>query len=193
MKIKVVFYLPAVILFLQSCTSHSVNDNKIICPLQPIFEYFDQLDKTELHFNDLDYRLNDAKGKSKTEVVNSVTREFADAQNTCLEKLNAKFPSGSVKLPFEQTGLKDTIVFKSVYISGYAFPWTTATSVCYYFTFEYEFIKNDISFVNIHLTFYNSEGDILDICSISAYKSGKTQLLIKTQPSFIKFVKLTIN
>lgn len=193
MKIRGIFYLSTVLLFFQSCFTNSANNNKDNCPLQPIYEYFDQLDQKEIHFSDLDKRLNDAKGQNKTDVVNSVTKEFDDAQKNCLQKLDARFPSGSIKLPFEQLGSKDTLVVKSAYVSGFAFPWNTATSICYYFTIEYELLKKDVWYPKIPLTFTDSEGDILYICNIPANADGKSKFMVKAQPTFIKFAKITIN
>jgi hypothetical protein len=193
MKLREIQYLLLLLLFLQSCGSNSVNDNKADCPLREPYEYFDQLSQNEIHFADLDYRLNDAKGKNKTDVVNSVTKEFATAQEECLKKLEATFPVGSIKLPFEQIGSKDTLIVKSAYVSGFAFPWSTATSICYYFTIEYDLIKKDLWYAKIPLTFMDSEGDVLCICNVPANPDGKSQFPIKAQPSFIKFIKIFIN
>jgi len=193
MKFREIHYLLFIFLFLQSCGSNSVNDNKTICALQAPFEYFDQIDKTDFHFADLDYRLNQAKGKNKTDEVNKVSKEFETAQNSCMQKLEARFPVGAIKLPFEQTGGRDTLTVTAAYVSGFAFPWNTATSICYYFTMEYNLTKKDIWYATIPLTFLDSEGDILYICHLTADASGKARFLVKTQPSFIKFVKISIN
>jgi hypothetical protein len=182
-----------VFLLLESCNSGTTDNNKINCPLQEVNEYFSQLDQNEIHFDDLNYRLNDAKGKNNTEVVNSVTKEFDEAQQKCLKKLDAKFPVGSIKLPFEQTGSKDTLIVKSAYVSGFVFPWNTATSISYYFTIEYDLVKKDIWYAKIPATFIDSEGDILCITNIPVNSSGKVSFAIKGQYTFVKFVKILIN
>ena len=178
---------------LHSCHSGQVNNSQVTCPLKAPFEYFDQIDQSDFHFADLDYRLNDAKGKNLTDKVDAITKEFATVQNACLKKLDEKFPSGAIKIPFEQIGSKDTVTVKSIYISGYSFPWNTATSICYYFTVEYDLANKDFWYPKLPLTFLDEEGDVLLICSIPADKSGKSKLLVKTQPSFMKFTKIIIN
>ena len=178
---------------MQSCGSNSVNESKTFCPLQAPYDYFDQIDKSDFHFTDLDYRLNDAKGKSETEKVDIVTKEFAEAQNSCIKKLETQFPIGSVKIPFEQLGGKDSVIITSAYISGFSFPWTTATSICYYFTVEYEIRNKEAMYISISLKYLDLEGDIIYMNNLQATSIGKSRFIVKAQPYFKYFTKLLIN
>ena len=193
MKLTKIKHLFILILFLQSCGSNSDVKNIRYCPLQAPYDYFDQIDNTSFHFANLDYRLNSAKGKNQTDMVNAVTKEFETTHNECLKKLDEKFPSGSVKIPFEQTGEKDSVTVKSIYISGFGFPWETATTISYYFTVEYEILKKDIWFVPIPLKFVDLDGDIIYICDVPANTSGKSRFAVKTLQDFKIFTKILIN
>ena len=192
MRLNKVGHLFILFLLIQGCGNKTADNKKVFCPLQAPYEYFDQLSQTEFYFADMDYRLNEAKGKNKTDVVDSVTKEFDRNQKLCIQKLEAKFPTGSITIPFEQARARDSIVIKSAYVSGFEFPWTTATSICYYFTVEYDILRKDIWFLPIPLRFVDSENDIINMCTLSANSSGKSRFSVKAQPSFRIFTKLLI-
>jgi hypothetical protein len=193
MKSSSIKYFVFVILFIQSCGSNTTNNNSTTNPMQAVYTYFDEVSKNELHFTDLDKKLLDAKGENKTDEVNAITSEFEKVHEQCIKKMDAKFPVGSIKLPFEQVGSKDTLIVKSIYVSGFSFPWNTALSICYYFTVEYDIRKNDIWYAKVPLTFVDSEGDILNICNVPANTSGKSRFLVKTEDSFRMFSKIVIH
>lgn len=193
MIFKKLQYLIFVLLFLQSCDNNKVNINSSIRPLQAPYEYFDQIDKDEFHFADLDAKLSEAQGKNNSDDIKECNRNFETAHNGCLKKLNEKFPVGSIQIPFEQLGSKDTVKVKSIYVSGFEFPWSTAIAICYKFTVEYELLKSDIWYAKVPLILLDTEGDVLSICHVPATVIGKTQFAVKAQASFRIFSKIIIN
>jgi hypothetical protein len=193
MKIRNLFYLIGIVLFLYSCKEGSKGKESDIKPLQPVYEYFDQLSNGEFHFAELEHQLNTARGKNNTDDINKYTKEFEDSHNLCIQKMGEKYPSGSVKIPFEQIHGKDTVTVNSVYVSGYSFPWSTSTTICFYFTVEYDVHKKDLVYIPLSLRFLDIDEDIIHFCHIPCNDSGKTQFLVKAQFTFRNFNKIIIN
>jgi hypothetical protein len=193
MKLTSIYSLFVIVLILGSCSNNVVNSEKSVCPLQAPYEYFDQLSKEEFYFEDLLHKLNTAKGKNSTEEINTFTKEFETTQANCIQKMETKFPEGSIKIPFEQLHGKDTLTVISAYVSGFSFPWNTATSICFYFTLEYEIHQKDLWFIPISLKFIDAEEDIIYMCHLPANSNGKSRFLVKAQFTFRNFTKLIIN
>jgi hypothetical protein len=179
--------------FIQSCVSNNFNEEKSGLPLQEAYAYFDELSLNEFHFVELEHKLNVAKGENNIEEINACTKEFEVLQANCIKKMDSKFPVGSVKIPFEQVLGKDTLTVKSVYVSGFSFPWNTATTICFYFTVDYELLKKDLWFVPISLKFLDKEDDIINACNLPANSNGNLKFLVRAQFTFRDFKKLIIN
>jgi hypothetical protein len=192
MKVRNIYLGLLAIFVIQSCGNKTSSEGKKACPLQAPYEYFDQINNSEFHLSDLESKLSKAKGRNNTDEINKILGEFEVSHKECIKKLDEKFPVGSIKIPFEQTGNKDTVVVKAIYVSAFEFPWNTASSICYSFTIEYDLLKPDIWYAKIPLTFFDSEGDIINICNVEANTSGKTQFPVKAQESFRIFSKITI-
>jgi hypothetical protein len=180
-------------MFLCSCSNNSNNVKDSDRPLKAAYEYFDQLSEDEFHFVELDHKLNTAKGKNNPDDISKYTKEFEVSQASCIKKMEEKFPEGSVKIPFEQIQGNDTLTVKSVYVSGYSFPWGTATTICFYFTVEYDIHKKDLWFIPISLKFVDAEDDIINFLHLPANSSGKSRCLVRTQFTFRDLKKLVIN
>jgi hypothetical protein len=193
MKSSIIIYVVYVIMVIPSCGSESKNKDKLELPLQAAYGYFDQLSQSEFHFEDLDHKLNTAKGKNNIEEIKSCTKEFEVLHTSCINKMEAKFPEGTLRIPFEQMQGKDTLTVKSVYLSGFSFPWNTAITICFYFTVEYELHKTDLWFVPISFKFIDREEDIIYACNLPANSSGKSKFLVNAQFTFREFKKLIIN
>ncbi len=180
-------------LFLVCCESNTTvtsNGNK---PLQAPYEYFDKLSSEEFHFVELDHELNTARGANNEEEVKALIKEFEETQASCVKKMEEKFPEGSVKIPFEQIGGKDTLTIKSAYVSGYCFPWNTATSICFYFTVDYDIHKKDILYIPIALKFLDVEDDVINMLHVRANSNGKSRFIVRTQFTFRDLKKIIVN
>jgi len=135
--LKISFFLFAMALY--SCNSDKSVKNSLALPLQPVYEYFDQINITKYKFDKLNDMLNASRLKDKSNESEIIEKDFEQSHSQCIKDLEAKFPVGSVQVPFEQTGSKDTVSITSVYLSGFSFPWSTATSISFYFNIEYRY------------------------------------------------------
>ena len=187
---KISFLLIAMVLY--SCSNNESNKSSETLPLQPVYDYFDQINQTKYMFENLNNKLNASKLKDNSNESNQITKDFGKSQSECIKDLETKFPVGSVQFPFEQNGSKDTVKITSVYLSGFSFPWSTATTICFYFTIEYKYNQGDIMFKSVPLKFFDNEGDVIYIRNIPANKEGKTRITVKAQIEFRKFAKIVI-
>lgn len=177
---------------LQSCGNEVIKENKTNHPLQAAYAYFDELDQSEFRFANLERRLNVARGANNVEESNAIVKEYKTAQTECIKKLETKFPAGTIQIPFEQIAAKDTLTVKSVYLSGFWFPWNTASIISLKFTVEYEVVKKDVWFAKVPVTFYDSENDILGIISAPCNETGKTMILVRANNPFRILSKVVI-
>ena len=187
---KILFFLIAMVLF--SCSSSESNKNVVSLPLQPVYDYFDQIDQTKYMFVKLNDKLNASRLKDNSNETNQIIKDFEKTQSDCIKDLETKFPVGSVQVPFEQKGSKDTIKITSIYLSGFGFPWNTATNICFYFTIEYKYNQGNLMFKSVPLKFYDDEGDVIFIRNIPAKKEGKMRINVKAQIEFRKFARIVI-
>lgn len=193
MKKNRLLYLLLFGLFLPGCNSNSVNENPKNSPLKATYEYFDEINESDFNFAELQSKLDAARGKNDVEAANAVVKEFKAAHENCLKKLEERYPAGTVQIPFEQIGGKDTVTVKNIYLSGFWFPWNTAFNFSLKFTVEYEVIKKDVWFAKVPLTFYDNEDDILCIINAPCNKEGKTEISVRTNTSFKKLSKVIIH
>jgi hypothetical protein len=189
------FSIAVIIMVLFSmCSSNVKKIEAVNMPLEAPFEFFDQINEKEFKLADLNYRLNDAIGKNKTELVTQLNQKFAKSHEACIQKLEQKYPAGTVQLPFKQLGKQDKVRVKSAYISGFAFPWSTATSICFYVSIDYEIMNRDMWFTALSLTFIDNENDVIYLCNLPLNLESNTErFIVKAQPNFRAFSNLEIN
>lgn len=179
--------------FILTDCSKGIIQKKENCPLLTTYDYFDQLSESKFKFIDLEHRLNKAKGKNQSEDIDKYTKEFENLHQQCIQEMETKFPLGTVKIPFEQKRGTDTLTITNAYVSGYSFPWGTATSICFYFTVEYQMHKKELWYIPIGIQFMDTDGDIINYCTVQANSELKTRFLVRAQSTFRNLSKLIID
>ena len=192
MKIKnIIKGLFLSLLFLR-CSGDDNNSSAIDGTLKDYYQYCDQIKQDELHFSELQQEYNLAYGKNDATAIKAVEDKFAATQKKGIELVLKKYPSGSLQFPFEENGISADVKFKSVYISGYSYPWSSADRNSWYVTFEYMLKRADFHFLSVRVEFYDTEGDLINETHIALNKSGKTTIYMKPESEFRKFLKLKI-
>jgi hypothetical protein len=160
--------------------------------LKEFFNYFDKIDKEELHYSDLGKEYSRAYGKNDASAIKAVEDKFAATHKRGIELVMQKYPSGAIQFPFEQTGTESYVQIKSVYISGYDYPWNTAYRNSFYLTFEYELKQTNFHYKSVRVEFYDTDGDVINACNVALNKSGKTTIYIRPEAEIRKFLNLKI-
>jgi len=179
-------------LILISCNSINNDSNITEGTLKDYYDFWDKINKDELHMASLAQDYYHAFGTNDQSTIQSALEKFQAAQKKGIELVLQKFPSGSIQFPFEQTGVESLVNIKSIYISGYSYPWTTADRNSFYITFEYELKKNELRYASIRAEFYDTRNDIINACNIELTKSGRTVIYVKPEIEFKKFLKIKI-
>ncbi len=192
-KHKIFITALAFCLLLSGCNTVNTDQSPTNSPLEEPYAYFDQLSADEFKLEELEHDYLKAKGKNDKDGENAILKKIEESHAACIQKLEEKFPSGSVKIPFEQTGSKDSISITSVYVSGFTFPWNTARNISYYFTVEYTIHNKEAWNVPITLKYIDKEDDVIYINGFPANSSGKTRFVVRTQPSFRSLTKIIVN
>jgi hypothetical protein len=174
------------------CSTDEGNSNVTEGTLKEFYDYFDKINNDELHLNILAQEYYKSFGTNNQADINTALSKFQDAQKKGISMVLKKFPVGSIKFPFEQTALKQLTDVKSVYISGYAYPWPTAERLSFYITFEYNLKSSDFIYRTFRVEFYDTSDDIINACNVSIDKSGKTEIYLKPEQEFRKFRSLKI-
>ena len=174
---------------LSSCNSENytiVNQGT----LKEFFDYFDKIDKEELHFNELNQEYSRAYGKNDAVAIKAAEDKFAETHKRGIELVLQKFPSGAIKFPFEQTGMESLVKMKLVYIITGIMQLVVQNS--FYLTFEYDLKSIDFHYKSVRVEFYDTDGDIINACNVPLNRTGKTTIYIKPENEIRKFLNLKI-
>ena len=175
-----------------SCSEASEDSQIAEGTLKDYYNYWDKINNEEIHLKELEQEYYNAFGTNDDAKINAALDKFKEAQKRGISRVMEKYPSGAIKFPFEQNVPVSLVELKSVYISGYSYPWATATRNSFYLTFEYNLKQPDVRFKTIRVEFYDTKDEIINACNIDLNKSGKTVIYIKPELEFKKFLKLKI-
>ncbi len=174
------------------CSSNNNDSDIAEGTLKDYYDYWDKMSENELHMSSLAQDYYHAYGTNDQPTIKAALDKFQDAQKKGIELILKKFPSGSIQFPFEQQGVESLVNIKSIYISGYSYPWATAVRTSFYVTFEYELKKKELRYASVRAEFYDTRNDIINACNIALSKTGKTEIYIKPEIEFKKFLKVKI-
>jgi len=195
MDIKSYFSVLLIIFPLLFCSCSYNNNNEAEITegtLKEYYDYFEKINNEDLHLGQLAQEYYNSFGKNNEEEVKSSLLKFQEAQKKGTELILKKYPSGTIKFPFEQSGVEKIVDVKSAYISGYSYPWATADRHSFYITFEYTLKTTNYRYPTMRVEFYDTQNDIINACNVPLYKSGKSEIYVKPEIEFRKFLKLKI-
>jgi hypothetical protein len=178
--------------FVMGCSSNNNDSNISEGTLKDYYDYWDKINNEDLHLIAAAQEYYHAFGTNDQATIKAALEKFQAAQKRGIELVLQKFPKGAIQFPFEQSGIDAYVQMKSIYISGYAYPWVTAERNSFYVTFEYDYKKADLRFKSVRAEFYDTRGDIINACNLTLNKSGKTEIYMKPEIEFKKFLKIKI-
>ncbi|MBN2742839.1 MAG: hypothetical protein JXR39_02990 [Marinilabiliaceae bacterium] len=191
MNIKLLSILAGCLITWSSCQQTQGGYEKATGPLGEFLNHSNHLTTVQHQLDQQNSLYTTAVGKNDEAAKEKILADIAQHHTAIIKEMEAKYPLGSIALPYEQTNA-DLVSIDKVVLAKYQFPWNTATRLSYIIRFECG-VKHDKPLTMLRFEFIDKDKDIFMSSNMAVYQSGSYEFEIRPEVEFFHFEKILIS